>query len=104
MIPYGNKGTVWDSIVAKFSFKDCHSFYVLLNFSVSILQKAGWRKWAAEHPDMYSLRPEAVVPHWYTRKVSDIEDSDTKRRLWTWEKTQKPTEKKAYGIKIEVRT
>lgn len=79
-------------------------FVVLLNFSVSILQKAGWRKWATEHPDMYSRRPEAVVPDWYTRKVSDIKDSDTKRRLWTWEKTQKPTEKKAYGIKIEVRT
>ena len=51
---------------------------------------------------MYSRRSEAVVPDWYTRKVTDIQDSDTKRRLWTWEKTQKPTEKKAYGIKIEV--
>ena len=68
---------------------------------ISILQD-GWRKWAAEHPDMYSRRSEAVVPDWYTRRVKDIEDSDTKRRLWTWEKTQKPTEKRAYGIKIEV--
>ena len=65
--------------------------------------QAGWRKWAGEHPDMYSRRPEAVVPDWYTRRVRDVQAADTKRRLWTWEQTQKPTEKRTYGLSIEVR-
>ncbi len=64
--------------------------------------QGGWRKWAGEHPDMYARRSDAVVPDWYTRRVNDIRTADAKRRQWTWEQTQQPTEKKAYGIKIEV--
>ena len=61
----------------------------------------GWRKWGAEHPDWYARRAEATVPDWYQRRVNTIRQGDTKERLWPWELTSRPTEKKAYGISRE---
>ena len=61
----------------------------------------GWRKWGAEHPDWYARRAEATEPDWYQRRVNTIRGGDTKERLWPWELTCKPTEKKAYGISRE---
>lgn len=58
----------------------------------------GWRKWGAEHPDWYARRADAQHPDWYTRRVNTIRGADTKERLWHWERPQKPTEKKAFGI------
>ena len=63
--------------------------------------KAGWKKWGAQYPDMYAHRPEATLPDWYTRRVSDIRDADTKVRLWDWEKASRPTEKRAFGLTKE---
>ena len=61
----------------------------------------GWRKWSAEHPDWYARREESQHPDWYSRRVNTIRSADTIERLWPWELTSRPTEKKVYGLTQE---
>jgi len=63
--------------------------------------QAGWYKWAAHQPDWYARRAESWHPDWYARRVATQRHSDTKERLWPWELTSRPTEKRVYGVARE---
>ena len=71
--------------------------WILYDLSI----QAGWRKWSAHHPDMYARRPEAVQPDWYSRRVQTVRAGDTKERLWSWETSAKPTEKRVYSTTVQ---
>ena len=75
--------------------------YLVCTLCFNFHFKAGWRKWAAHHPDWYARRAESRHPDWYNRKVNYTRNSDIKNMMWTWDKTDKPTFKKTFGITRE---
>jgi len=64
--------------------------------------QSGWRKWSANHPEWYAQRADAQHPDWYTRRVNNIRQAYTKGRLWPWELTSRPTEKRVYDSSSEM--
>ncbi|KAK2191981.1 hypothetical protein NP493_41g02016 [Ridgeia piscesae] len=61
----------------------------------------GWHKWGAEYPDMYTHKSSSNDPTWFARTTRRIYDGDTKERMWPWELTSRPTEKRVYGYERE---
>lgn len=48
-------------------------------------------------PDMYAKSSTATYPDWYQRRIDTIRSADTKYRLWSWEKTDRPHEKQTFN-------
>jgi len=65
------------------------------------IAQSGWRKWSSHQPDWYARSAEAWHPDWYARRVDTIRQANTKERLWPWELTSRPTEKRVYGLARE---
>ena len=80
-------------------YKRTNSLTTIGNHCVRL--QHGWNKWGAQYPDMYTHQASSNDPTWFARRTRGIHDGYTKERLWPWELTSRPTEKRVYGYERE---